>query len=247
MDNNVTIVEDKENIGIDVGELNAKNALLLNEFLKKIKRDDLFKSNEQDRETTLNNEIEHFKDKRVWVTKKIRMESEARMNKNNIFSLFMVNFYTLIVLSLSIIALVINDSVIVNKITVLTLISSVALFGVSLFVSLYGFKEKALSYKQCYLDLTKIENDFQSLLLKNQEYEVKESNFNDLKKDYANILEKTDNHSRIDRLIYLKNNDKLETLELNLSYWYLKIKWFFVKSIIFIIPFIIISLIFIWK
>lgn len=247
MDNNVTIVEDKEGLSIDVGDLNLKNALLLNEILKKMKQDDLFESNEQDRELILNNEIKHFKDERVWVTKKIRMESEARMNKNNIFSLFMVNFYTLIVLSLSIIALVINDSVIVNKITVLTLISSVALFGVSLFVSLYGFKEKAMSYKQCYLDLTKIENDCQSLLLKDQEYEVKGNTFNNLKKEYANILEKTDNHSSVDRLTYLKNNGKFETLEHNLSYMYLKIKWFFVKSIIFIIPFIIISFIFIWK
>ncbi|KML07130.1 SLATT domain-containing protein, partial [Rossellomorea marisflavi] len=172
-----------------------------------------------DKEKTLIDEITHFKEQRVWVTKKTRMESEARMNNNNIFSLFVVNFYTLIVLSLSIVGLVSIDEEIIDRISVLTVISSVALFGISLFVSLYGYKEKANSYKQCYLDLTRIESQCQNLILSDLDYKSRISNFNEIKKEYNHILEKTDNHSNADRLVYLRNNKKLDSLENQIAYY----------------------------
>ncbi|WP_447403043.1 SLATT domain-containing protein (plasmid) [Lysinibacillus sp. fkY74-1] len=206
------------------------------------------KSDEKsDKETNLINEITHFKDNRVWVTKKTRMESEARMNSNNVFSLFVVNFYTLIVLALSILGLVISDKDMVDKITVLTLISSVALFGISLFVSLFSYKEKAIAYKQCYLDLTRIESQCQDLLLDDLDYQKRFYKFNEIKKEYNHILEKTDNHSYVDRLIYLKNNKKLNTPEDQSSYKKYKFTSWTLKISIFIIPFIALVLLFIWK
>jgi len=199
------------------------------------------------KENNLMDEITHFKDNKVWVTKKTRMESEARMNNNNVFSLIVVNFYTLIVLALSILGLVISNQDLVDKITVLTLISSVALFGISLFVSLFGYKEKAIAYKQCYLDLTKIESQCQDLLLEDIDNSKKFYKFNEIKKEYNHILEKTDNHSYIDRLVYLKNNKKLNTLEDQISYKkYSFTNWTF-KILIFIIPFTALVLLFIGK
>lgn len=199
------------------------------------------------KETSLLKEITYFKDNRVWVTKKTRMESEARMNNNNIFSLFVVNFYTLIVLSLSILGLVITNQVMVDKISVLTLISSVALFGISLFVSLYGYKEKAIAYKQCYLDLTKIESQCQDLILEDLDYPSRLIKFNEIKKEYSHILDKTDNHSSVDRLVYLKNNKKLDTLEDQTSYKKYTVKNRILKVSIFIIPIIALITLFVWK
>ncbi|WP_226675215.1 SLATT domain-containing protein [Mesobacillus jeotgali] len=200
-----------------------------------------------DKEKGLLAEITYFKDHRVWVTKKTRMESEARMNNNNIFSLFVVNFYTLIVLSLSILGLVITDQGIIDRISVLTVISSVALFGISLFVSLYGYKEKAISYKQCYLDLTRIESQCQDLILQGLDYENRLTKFNEIKKEYNHILEKTDNHSFADRLVYLRNNKKLNSLDDQIAYY----KYNFVKGIIkfslFIIPIVALIILFVWK
>lgn len=200
-----------------------------------------------DKEKGLLAEITYFKDHRVWVTKKTRMESEARMNNNNIFSLFVVNFYTLIVLSLSILGLVIIDKGIIDRISVLTVISSVALFGISLFVSLYGYKEKAISYKQCYLDLTRIESQCQDLILQGLGYENRLTKFNEIKKEYNHILEKTDNHSFADRLVYLRNNKKLNSLDDQIAYY----KYKFVKGIIkfslFFIPIVALIILFVWK
>ncbi|MDD9312586.1 SLATT domain-containing protein [Cytobacillus firmus] len=200
-----------------------------------------------DKEKGLLAEITYFKDHRVWVTKKTRMESEARMNNNNIFSLFVVNFYTLIVLSLSILGLVITDQGIIDRISVLTVISSVALFGISLFVSLYGYKEKAISYKQCYLDLTRIESQCQDLILQDLDYENRLTKYNEIKKEYNHILEKTDNHSFADRLVYLRNNKKLNSLDDQIAYY----KYKFVKGIIkfslFIIPIVALIILFVWK
>ncbi|MGE6719569.1 SLATT domain-containing protein [Peribacillus frigoritolerans] len=160
---------------------------------------------EDNKETVILKEIKEFRDNKVWVTKKIRMDAEARMNKNNLFSLIIVNYYTLIVLSLSIWALVIESKYMVDKISLITVISSVALFGISLFVSVFGFKEKAISYKQCYLDLYRLENQFDEILLDDSLDHSKALNkFNELKKDYNHILEKTDNHSDEDRLYFLK-------------------------------------------
>lgn len=192
-------------------------------------------------------EITYFKDHRVWVTKKTRMESEARMNNNNIFSLFVVNFYTLIVLSLSILGLVITDQGIIDRISVLTVISSVALFGISLFVSLYGYKEKAISFKQCYLDLTRIESQCQDLILQDSDYENRLNKFNEIKKEYNHILEKTDNHSFADRLVYLKNNKKLTSLDDQIAYYKYKFVKRTIKISLFFIPIVALIILFVWK
>jgi hypothetical protein len=192
-------------------------------------------------------EITYFKDHRVWVTKKTRMESEARMNNNNIFSLFVVNFYTLIVLSLSILGLVISDQEMIDRISVLTVISSVALFGISLFVSLYGYKEKAIAYKQCYLELTKIESQCQDLILEDFDYKNRLIKYNEIKKEYNHILEKTDNHSFVDRLVYLKNNKKLSSLDDQISYYKYKFINGTIKISLFIIPIVALIILFVWK
>ncbi|OJE39922.1 hypothetical protein BAQ49_02840 [Bacillus proteolyticus] len=198
-------------------------------------------------EAGLLGEITYFKDHKVWVTKKTRMESEARMNDNNIFSLFVVNFYTLIVLSLSILGLVISDKEMIANISVLTVISSVALFGISLFISLYGYKEKAIAYKQCYLDLTKIESQCQDLLLEDLDYKNRLIKFNEIKREYSHILEKTDNHSLVDRLVYLKNNKKLNSLDDQMSYYKYKIINRVIRISLFIIPIVALIILFVWK
>jgi hypothetical protein len=220
-----------------------------NQVLNEVKKllVELTTEESSDKEKGLLAEITYFKDHRVWVTKKTRMESEARMNNNNIFSLFVVNFYTLIVLSLSILGLVITDQGIIDRISVLTVISSVALFGISLFVSLYGYKEKAISYKQCYLDLTRIESQCQDLILQDLDYENRLTKFNEIKKEYNHILEKTDNHSFADRLVYLKNNKKLTSLNDQIAYNKYKIVKSIIKFSLFIIPIVALIILFVWK
>jgi hypothetical protein len=240
-----TLLREIRELFIDINKSEKEENIVLNEIKNLLTG--LTTTEKSNKETDLLKEIVHFKDNKVWVTKKTRIESEARMNSNNIFSLFVVNFYTLIVLSLSILGLVIAEQEMIDRISLLTVIASVTLFGISLFVSLYGYKEKAISYKQCYLDLTKIESQCQDVLLEDLDYQSKLTKFNEIKKEYSHILEKTDNHSSVDRLVYLKNNKKLNTLEDQISYKKYKFVNRIIRISIFIIPIVVLILLFVWK
>ncbi|PEM52672.1 SLATT domain-containing protein [Bacillus wiedmannii] len=240
-----SLISEIRGIFYDISKSEEKDTKVLNEIKELLIG--LTTAESSNKETGLLGEITYFKDHKVWVTKKTRMESEARMNDNNIFSLFVVNFYTLIVLSLSILGLVISNEEMTNNISVLTVISSVALFGISLFISLYGYKEKAIAYKQCYLDLTKIESQCQDLLLEDLDYKNRLIKFNEIKREYSHILEKTDNHSLIDRLVYLKNNKKLNSLDDQMAYYKYKMVNRVIRISLFIIPIVALIILFVWK
>lgn len=161
--------------------------------------------------------IQKFVDNRVWVTKKIRILAEERMNNYNFHSIILVNFYTLAILCYSIVGLKYPSN---EKIIVMSAIVSVALFGVSLFISLYGFREKSLAYKMSHIELTKIETSLNILALdKNIEEEDLLNKFKKYQNKYTEILSKTDNHRNIDYLKYSVMN-KIATD-------YQKIKYFF--------------------
>lgn len=188
----------------------------------------------------IHKKIENFRDNRVWVTKKIRMDSEARMNHNNIISIFIVNYYTFIILALSVISLILDDKY-SSSLTILTTIVSIALFGISLFISLYGFKEKALYYKQSHIDLAEIEFELDHLLMRTDIGEkILLEKFHDLKLKYNHIMEKTDNHSTYDRLNFLKQSDKLNRDSLWFTYYFkYKTPTFLFKTSIIILPILI--------
>lgn len=151
--------------------------------------------------------MEKFKDNRVWVTKKARMEAEKRMNFNNNVSIVLINYYTFLVLVLSIISLKWNLGDILTYVSVLI---SIALFGVSLYITLYGYKEKALSYKSCYIELTALESELEVLLLDEKISDEDLLNgYSSLLSRYDKIMDKDNNHSDIDFISHLKNqNDK---------------------------------------
>lgn len=156
----------------------------------------------------IKDDIESLMDKRVWVTKKARMEAEARMNRNNMNSQLLVNYYTFVVLAFSIWTLVSEDS----AMSLLTVIASVGLFGVSIFVSAIGFREKALQYKESYLSLNELEFNLKNLL-RRAEIDDNEA-ISELKKfesKYSEILTKSENHSDIDFIKVILKSDKKMT------------------------------------
>ncbi|UQW96678.1 SLATT domain-containing protein [Rummeliibacillus sp. G93] len=144
-----------------------------------------------------------FKDNRVWVTKKARMEAEKRMNFNNNVSIVLINYYTFLVLVLSIISLKWELG---NILTFVSVLISVALFGVSLYITLYGYKEKALSYKSCYIELTALESELEVLLL-NEKISDEDllNEYGSLLSRYDKIMDMDDNHADIDFISHLKN------------------------------------------
>lgn len=160
----------------------------------------------QNREEIIN-DIKNFRDRKVYVTKKTRMNSEVRLNRNNIHSIILVNVYTFTILCHSIISIKYEAN---DIFTLMSVIVSVALFGVSLFVSLYGFREKALAFKNSYLEISGIENKLSILLLRkdlsNEELTSKFSKYQD---DYTVILNKIDNHVEKDFIKYKVNSNNV--------------------------------------
>lgn len=167
--------------------------------------------------------IDGFKDKRVWVTKKIRMGSEERMNSHNIYSIFIINYYTFLVLILSVLGVIFNKDFSLT-VSIFSVIVSIALFGISLYITLYGYRERALKYKQSYMELSSIEANAENLLMKVKfnlvSLDIAITEFGKLKSDYNHILDKTENHSTFDRLVYLKNREKLNRAGLWAAYYF---------------------------
>lgn len=172
----------------------------------------------------LKDSIQKYKDGRVWVTKKCRIEAESRMLFFHRYVMVLINYYTFLVLGISIYSLAFSGAV-PEMVNIISVLISIALFGISLYTSAHSYKDKANSYKECYIKLMDIESELESLLLKlnGQNSLMIESEFKRIKKDYKDIIEKDNNHANIDHLKYLKNQNKL-----NISSWW---KYYSIKTL----------------
>ncbi|MGE7091740.1 SLATT domain-containing protein [Lysinibacillus sp. NPDC048646] len=149
----------------------------------------------------IKNEIFEFKYNRLWVTKKIRMMAEERMNKKNLNSIILVNYYTFFILCYSILGLKYGIG---EVISIMSVIVSIGLFGVSLFVSLYGYREKALAFKLSHIELDSIENKLDILLLDEKITDADLIlNYKKCRDNYTDVISKTENHSNVDLLKHL--------------------------------------------
>lgn len=189
----------------------------------------------------LKQEIVALKDNRIWTTKKARMEAEARMNRNNLFAQLLVNYYTFVVLGFSIWTLVSQDS----AMSLLTIVASVGLFGVSIFVSSIGYREKALQFKESYISLNELEFELKDLLrINNLDEETLIKELKKFERNYSQILTKSDNHLDIDYIkVLLKHNKKVTTGEFT-KYYIHKIIFYIFATILIISP-IILSVVYI--
>lgn len=170
---------------------------------------------------------------RIWLTKKCRMESENRLNRYDTISKLLITYYSLFIIILSL-SDIINCSENFN----FSIISySILILILSLIVSSMRFKERALSYKQCYIKLNE-------LLHEATQIEEKSQNEEDVFKKYNEILNLTENHSEIDYYkvkYYDKSIEKYLSLSkkefTKLLFHWIKMLFFFIVLIL--SPFII--------
>ncbi|ALC54071.1 hypothetical protein ACN91_21560 [Bacillus cereus] len=168
---------------------------------------------------SIRDEIKDFNYNRVWVEKKIRINAEERLNKGNFQTTILVNLYTFFMLCYSILGLKYTTSEVLSTVSV---IISVGLFGVALYISLIGYREKALGFKLSHLELARIETKMSILVLdeSKSDKELLEL-FEKYRNEYTEVLEKTDNHIRRDYLKYRFTNGKAtksEKLQYRLFY-----------------------------
>lgn len=191
-------------------------------------------------------QIKHFADERIWKTKKIRMEAEARLKFNHLISNLLINYYTFAVLAFSIWALFLNpDSEKVRYVTLMTLLTSVGLFGVSLLISTLGYRERAVQFKDSYIKLDILESEFKHLIrtaYKLQKDEVIEE-FHKLEKKYFDVLTLSDNHEQVD-IEKMTIDRKLSGFE-NMIFSYSWKKWLkiVIIALLFVFPLILVYIV----
>jgi len=178
--------------------------------------------------------IQEFSYKRIWVTKKVRILAEERMNDKNSHSIILINFYTFFILCYSILGLKYSTS---DIIIIMSVIVSVGLFGVSLFVSLYGYREKALAFKMSHIELSKIETKMNTLLLdESKSDEELLSLFEEYQHEYTEVLSKTDNHVHTDYLKYRVVHGKATTSERFYYRFLFKYPYIIFMALLYLIP-----------
>lgn len=124
---------------------------------------------------------------KIWLTKKCRMEAENRFNRYDFCSKNLITYYSAFILILSLYDFV--DAKVEYTFSIVA--SSLIILILSLIVTSMRFKERALSYKQCYIKL----NELQEEAVK---AESENNSLDDIFRKYNDVLNLTENHSEYD-------------------------------------------------
>lgn len=176
---------------------------------------------------------------KVWKTKKSRTNTSERLKQNDFISQLLITYYSLLIIIISIIDISNTES----NFGTLTLILSILILVVSVFVFSMSFKERSLKLQNSYIKMDKLWIDMESK-------ENKGEDISELKIEYSNLLECSENHSECDYLKVLhsvrnnknSNNEPFTKMNMVEFYW-CKFKRFFLISILFLIPIILLPII----
>ena len=171
------------------------------------------------------------------------------LNKMILFSQVLITYYSLFIIIVTIIDIK-DDNL---ELGTFTLILSITLLIVSVFILSINFKERSLKLQNCHIRLDKIEKEM-------EEKEDKGEDISQLKSEYYTILDLTENHSEYDNLkvefsvrkemnkikIILKKK-QYDNKPFTLDKWFMlgwyKLKRFLFISFFFLIPLILLSII----
>jgi len=189
----------------------------------------------------LKGEIHSFSYDKVWITKKVRMNSENRLNKLDSLSQFLLNWYSISTLALSVVTLIFPD----QKFDILNLIISIFLMGITLIVTSAKLKDRANEFKISYIQITVIEEDLKNLELQCELF-IDESTYKDIfsdfikiKKKYISILDSTPNQEQIDYDKYLYSSNKLDNFR-KVSYLFKNVLFYLLIFSLSLIPLLLI-------
>ncbi|CAH1211621.1 hypothetical protein PAECIP111892_03609 [Paenibacillus auburnensis] len=166
---------------------------------------------------------------KIWITRKARINAEERLEKFDFLTQMLINYYTLVIVGLSIWTL--YDESNAKLISVITIIASVLLFGLSIFVNARNFKIRAITFKSCYIKLDEIYNECE--LLKDSPDNLRAEDITKIQNKYNKVMNSIENHTPMDYLRVLNNTSDISKSQL----WY-----FNFKRVLFIISIFIIIL-----
>ena len=128
---------------------------------------------------------EELKD-RIWKTKKTRHITEARLLRNDNIINFLIQYYGVAFLCFQLAPKYLQiDN---NPLDWIATSCSIAVMVFSLMIGTQDYKRKAAEAKECYIALQVLEGKFSNSAITTT----------DLNKEYAEILQRSDNHKNID-------------------------------------------------
>jgi hypothetical protein len=143
--------------------------------------------------------IKRLSDK-IWITRKCRINSSERLILTNRIAQFLINYFTLVVLSISIWTLYSNDAS--SQLSFITVIASLFLFAGTIGVNSLNYKERIVSLKSCYIKLDELIGDLE--ILKNDlpqlHRDIARERFKIIRSSYQKILDEVENHNSYDYL-----------------------------------------------
>jgi SMODS and SLOG-associating 2TM effector domain family 5 len=187
--------------------------------------------------TVLNQQIIDSLSNKIWITRKCRINTSERLIFTNLLAQFLINYYTLVILSFSIWAFYSPSEN--NNLSFITVIASLFLFAVTIAINSLNFKERIINIKSCYIHMDELNTELKLL-----EGQLNTLNpiaateiFNDIRKKYTSLLLIVENHTTYDRLKFMiENNQNISGKELA-HYYFIKLVYIIIFLFLFLIPF----------
>lgn len=151
------------------------------------------------KENTGNEALINLKDK-IYTTRKCRINASERYKKYDTILSGLNIWYSIWLIMIAIISFNNDD----ENLKIITITTSVLVFGFSMLALSFDFKSKYYIFKNCYIQLNALICRLENLIDSNQ---GSGSEYDHISDEYNDILNHTDNHSEIDYKTYLVNED----------------------------------------
>lgn len=182
--------------------------------------------------------IDDLKNK-MWITRKCRIIASERLISLELLSKFLINYYTLVILSISIWSIY-SVSQENNHLSFITIIASLFLFGGTWGISSMNFKERIVNLKACYIELDILYSDLE--ILKENLSTINKSDaiskFEHVRDKYRKILDDVENHSSYDYLKFKFQTGKGFNFKVKVKYYLSNLLFVTALILIIIFPFV---------
>lgn len=128
--------------------------------------------------------------KRIWITKKARMNAEARLVKTNGFLQFIIVYYSAWVIGVSLMTIFIPK----DWLNFVSIVASIMLSFASIYLPSQRYTERAKSLKKNYTNLSKLEIELELL----EDESLTSESIKCISDNYQDVIFQAENHKEID-------------------------------------------------
>lgn len=142
---------------------------------------------------------------KIWETRKARINASERLRRMDVYTKFITNYYSLMVVLYSVLGVYPHKAKI--DVSVPLLIVSIAVFGASLYINSMNYGERANDLKSCYIKLDTLVNELRILRAQSTNASGSIDQFREIEHMYTELLDGVENHSIFDYWEFLRTNE----------------------------------------